>query len=299
LYNLPIIIVAYKIYPFIVHALNATKRPSYAATVLINTCPAIADDINLHLRSALTQCKLFFKYMLLWICPLPTSIDMREPFAKSANQITGLILFAGFYISSIVLMLRKTTKYLGLGMFITASAFLPELSRTRTGEIFVLYRTYIYSVGYAIIFAWFVNRINRYWITLLLIIIVFASITYIRLDQFNSQEKAWHQAVRIINLDDPRVSCQAPRALNSYGKGLLLEGKIIEAIPQLEKAIKIFPEYWSPLNNLAEINYLLGNYSNARYYWEKIIKNGRSPYVIGLAKKGLEKLMQKNPHPEG
>lgn len=103
--------------------------------------------------SAATQMGLFFDYLHLWLLPdlSRMAIDIRVPIDS-----TGLFLKAFFYVAfgSVALALlfrRGRVALLGYGMLYCWILFGVEFSTVRFQEIFVLYRSYLWAPGFALI----------------------------------------------------------------------------------------------------------------------------------------------------
>ncbi len=219
---------------------------------------AACEGINsLAYRSVLTQAGLFFKYFLYWLVPFPTSIDMRAEFVTT-SQIAGVLFFWIYGFGSLALLLRKTTRYLGLGLLLAAALFVTEFSRVRLGEIFVMYRSYLFSMGYVIAFGWCVERLRGRWMGAAgLALAVLAVVTMERVQMFRSEIDVWKTAIELVDLNNPKIACQSGRIFSNAGGQLVKDGKFDEAINYMEAATVLAPK-WDSLRSNLGIAYLMG-----------------------------------------
>ena len=106
--------------------------------------------------SAVTQAGLFFKYLALWFWPDPRamSIDLRVDFlagwtpAWIAIQVTA---FAACGALGAWLVRRGGAAALaGCGLLFSWILFLVEFTTVKLQEPFVLYRSYLWAPGYAL-----------------------------------------------------------------------------------------------------------------------------------------------------
>ena len=258
----------------------------------IVTCPEILDKTNIHFRSVLTQAGLFFKYFFHWVMPVPTSIDMRVEFASSTKDIGGLVCFLVYVLGSIGLAIKKSTRYLGCGLLMAACFFLPEFSRARDGEIFVLYRSYIYALAYMIVIGWGVERLKDKW-ALPAVLFIFAAVTFARVPMFDSGSRLWTQAADLIDLSNPRLACQAPRAFNNAGGSLLQEGRTQEAIQYFKIATALAPEWGAPSSNLGVAYYFLGDFASSKAVFSDLMKRDLPGDMSTQAKAFLQDIQRK------
>lgn len=108
----------------------------------------------LWLRSALTECGLYFSYLRIWLLPDTSlmSIDLRVPFPESWLSTQAVLGGSAFLLSLVLgtyLTLRSTRfRLFGFGLLYTQSLFLVELSSIRVQEPLVLYRSYLWAPGF-------------------------------------------------------------------------------------------------------------------------------------------------------
>lgn len=241
----------------------------YYRAIVENSCASFVDQSSLYLRSILTQCGLFFKYFIHWLLPLPASIDMKVKFAGD-NDIHRALFFASYILGALSLLFRRSTRFLGAGLIMAAAFFAPELSRVRVGESFVLYRSYIWSLGYMIVVGWVVNRF-RTKVALAVYIVLLGAITYGQLRHFNSDVEVWTHAAAKIDLETPEIACQGARSFNNAGSALLQEGQFHKATKYFQQACDLNQTWMMPFSNLGSTYYLLGDFDRARPVLEKVV----------------------------
>ncbi len=169
---------------------------------------------RVHWMSILTQSGLFFKYVSLWLWPDPLrmSIDMREPFQTNLSSFSSwlpllLWLALGCLALSLVLIGRRHKQnglgLLGVGLLTLQGLFAVELMTVRWQEIFVLYRSYLWMTGLALVVA---LALNVFWArsirgTLILaatLLVILVTGAQQRLQTMSSNFLLWNDVVRLI-----------------------------------------------------------------------------------------------------
>lgn len=240
---------------------------SYNQLISSQACLAIQNTDNIYFRSILTQCGLFFKYFLYWILPFPASIDMRVPFVESSSNVWNLVWFGLYVCGSWVILFIKKVRWIGFGLLIAACLFTSEFTGTRAGEIFVMYRSYLFALGYMIALAGVLDMLTLKRIGVV-VILALSIISYFQIKQFDSSKAAWVRAAKLVNMKDQKIYCQSARIFNNAGVDFLKEGNVIEAEKYFRQAIVVNP-YWSPpLSNLGLIYYFTGRFDQARQAFE-------------------------------
>ena len=223
-------------------------------------------NVGLFEKSVITQLGLYFRYFATWLLPLSTTIDMRFPLQQGAVWPFLMIVYL---LTSCGLFFKKSTRLLGFGMLLTFCLFSPELSRVRLGDIFVVYRSYLFAIGYMIVIAFFIQKLPQRLKTMsFFLLIPLAFITYHRLDMFGVPATAWKKASEKLT---PKTMCQGARIYNNIGGTLLEEAKYIEAIPYLEKALTIQSDRLSTLSNLGFAYIYAGKYAEAEKQFQTLM----------------------------
>jgi len=266
--------------------------------MLKDVCPAFKETPDMLLRSIFTQSRLFFRYFLSWFLPLRTAIEMRFEFAES-GAYSWLIVFIVYFLTSILLLIKNSTRKFGAGLVMAGCFFIPEFTRLRLGEMFTPYRIYHFSMGYLLIVGFFLSKIRNDLIikTIYLWVAILALISYGRIGIYDKASTAWAYAADNIDLKNEGIKCQAFRAFGNVGAAYLKEKNIKKAEPYLLKAVNINPKYTTALANLANIYYLKQNYQLAFYFANKVIESGvkgNSLITVLLVKGHIYKSMGKH-----
>jgi len=232
------------------------------------------EETYIYLRSIITQTMLFFKYFLIWILPIETSIDMRDVVAAIKNPLpwVGFTAFIATFITGVVLLFKRTHRLLGLGIILAIALFVPELSRIRLGETFVVYRSYLYAIGYMIIIAYFLSKMpKRTLLICFLILLPLSLITYKRLNLFNNPAALWMKAS---DLAGPNC-CSSFRADSNAGMLLMNKGVYSAAKIYLDKSLKSYTNYPASNCNLASWYYQTADWKNAEVKIKENLNNAR------------------------
>lgn len=156
--------------------------------------------------SVMTQCLLFFKYLLLWVAPNPAwmSADMREPFAASFlawQYLLGVLGFVLYGVAAVWLLLQRGMKgLLGFAMLFPWLLFGTELSTVRLQEPLVLYRSYLWMGGIfaalPVLFGAVPTR--RAIVSLLVVSVLMFPLAWNRLTTFSHPLLLWDDAAALI-----------------------------------------------------------------------------------------------------
>ncbi|MHC4442533.1 MAG: tetratricopeptide repeat protein [Planctomycetota bacterium] len=252
----------------------------------------------------ITESRVFIHYWKLLLLPLPTWSCIDHGFTLSTNLLHhGAILAIIFHTLLLVLAVMAAVKrytLAGIGIFwfyvaLIPYAFLPQR------ELYVEYKTYLPSIGLALIIAELLSRIrNRITINRQAVIVavvagllLFTTVyrNYIYHDRYN----AWGDAVkkspnharphvnfgnalvRRKKLDEAMAHYQQalqirpyyPEAHNHYGNILVLKGKNKQAIKHYKIALEVRPDYCDAFKNYAVA---LGNLGLLPQACEKVSK---------------------------
>lgn len=199
--------------------------------------------------SILTQSFLFFKYLLIWIVPIPAwmSVDMYETFATklwSWPHVAGFIGFIVYALAAVRLLFQRGSKgLLGFAMLCPWLLFATEFSTVRIQETFVIYRSYLWMPGlFAALPFLFENRPAKRTAALLIVLaVVMLPITWDRLRTFSDPVLLWNDAARLIKNEEKRPGMERP----FYNRGISLskQGFYREAIQDHSRAIDIYPGF--------------------------------------------------------
>lgn len=264
--------------------------------------------------SVLTQFFLFFKYLLVWILPSPAwmSVDMYEDFANRLwvwPQILGLIGFVLYFIVAVRLLLQRGMKGLfGFALLCPWLLFATEFSTIRIQESFVLYRSYLWMIGFFAAIPFLVQKLpaKRAAVILMAITFVMVPLTWFRLTTFSHPLLLWDDAARLVENKDDRPGVERiyhnrgimlsrlkmyPQAIEDYSKAITIypeysyayndrgaayleTKKYSQALNDFTKAIELNPKYYRPYLGRAKVYETLKNHESAHRDYQKICLMG-------------------------
>jgi tetratricopeptide (TPR) repeat protein len=219
--------------------------------------------------SLLTQSFLFFKYLVLWLVPVPAwmSVDMQEHFVRSFwswPQTVAAAIFLLYPVLALRWLLQRGSKgLLGFAMLGPWLLFATELSTVRIQEVFVLYRSYLWmsclAVGVALLLRQLAARHALVVFALATLALVPAS--WNRLTTFSDSRLLWDDALQLAQ--GKEETNQLGRMHHNRGVAYLNAGRYQEAIRDFDAGLKILP-YYSLLFNDRAVAYLkAGQYPQA------------------------------------
>lgn len=197
--------------------------------------------------SILNQSWLYFKYGALWILPNPgwLSLDLRPVFPVSLAtfpQVLGGAGFPALLLASLWLMIRYADwkRFLGLALFMPAILFVTEFATVWIQDPFVLYRSYLWAIGIPLLagMVWVGSstKIVRWGVAIIAVIL--AGLAVERVQTFRSEETAWGDAARKIDLSAPAAAVGRWRPLVNHGNQLLHQEQYQQAAQWYEAAAK-------------------------------------------------------------
>jgi tetratricopeptide (TPR) repeat protein len=245
--------------------------------------------------SILTQCFLFFKYILLWLLPNPAwlSVDMREPFADSVFSLYLLAVaaFAGYGVLAVRLLLaRGKSGLLGFAMLFPWLLFFTEFSVVRIQEPFVLYRSYLWMAGAFAALPIVVGLLGakRAFIVLPLAAIFLGLLAVDRLTSFSHPFLLWNEAVTLVR--DKHDLPGVDRIYYNRGKSFGDLHYYQQALADYQTALALNPSYVPNHMGVASGYYHVGHYPEAVAEFSQVIKmdprQEQAYYGRGLANEG-------------
>lgn len=196
--------------------------------------------------SASTQAKLYFHYWLQWLMPSTSrmSADLRVDFLQPWSPVRGLVwlgLFLAVPITAAAAALFfKKFKLIAFSLIFAALSFMVEFSLVRFQEPYVLYRSYIWAIGYSVAASVLVLKIPTRWI-IGIFFIVFPFIfmqARDRLETFSSRSALWEDAAA--KLEDTQVAGSS-RIFFNRGNERFRNGNVNGALSDIGKAIALNP----------------------------------------------------------
>lgn len=219
--------------------------------------------------SIITQCKLFFKYVFLWLVPNIQwmSIDMRERFVRSIFSfdllyVIGYLAWGGVALR--LLLLRGNKGIVGFGMLFPWIFYTSELASIRIQEPFVLYRSYLWASGSVLLLPIGLNNVAKKTIALVFtaVIATFLIFSMERLVTLSDPVLLWNDAKKLVE-DKPDI-LGADRIYYNLGRQLLLDHMLNESEANLKKALEIDPSF-------AQAHAVLGAVYIERHAWTSAI----------------------------
>ena len=209
--------------------------------------PEFASGFQRWLASASTQANLFFKYALLWFWPDTgqMAIDLRVDVGNAPSGVLPWLRLAAFAATglcglAVLTCAGRAATVAAFAALYAWSMFLVEMGAVRFQEPFVLYRSYLWAPGYAILFALLLQRVRLRWaigvagVTLPLLVLG----AYNRLDTFRSSLALWNDAVSAL----PYAEINGARRIYyNRGRALYMSGRYAEALQDAEMAVRLAP----------------------------------------------------------
>lgn len=212
---------------------------------------------DLLLLSILTQAKLYFKYLILWIFPVPPymSIDMREQYVTGMGAWggwSGIFGYIAYGIFAIQLLIRKELKGLiGFALLYPWLQFILEFSTIRVQEVFVLYRSYLWMPGIFLIAMLIIDKYYSVRLKLIVLMMIFLIIgfSWNRLWVMADEFRLWNDAAKLINKEN---ESSADRIYYNRGLVHVSRQEWQKASEDMERVIKISPDvpqahYWNAM----------------------------------------------------
>ncbi|HEX2605274.1 MAG TPA: tetratricopeptide repeat protein, partial [Oxalicibacterium sp.] len=243
------------------------------------------------LVSIFMQTNFFFDYLWHWLVPdvHTLSIDMRVDFVQiwfSGWSWGKAILFCVFPLTAIYGLRRA--HHLALfccGALYVWILFLTEFASVRFQEPFVLYRSYLWAPGYAMIlisvFVYFPKRWIA-WFSIPLLCIFFL-LARERLSTFENDATLWKDAAQKLG---SASWIGSERIFYNRGNALFAEKMYSDAIEDYSRAIKQNPNFAEAYYNRALAYYASGKRSAAEDDINRVLKlddrSGAAYYTKGF-----------------
>lgn len=249
--------------------------------------------------SVVTQAGLFFKYLASWFWPDTgaMSIDWRVDFfatSSAAWSALKVVVFVAFGWLSFMLVRRKgRAGMIGFGVLYAWSLFLVELSVSRFQEPYVLYRSYLWAPGFAMVMAAAFDLFHRRvaLATFAVIVPILMYQAHDRLTTFSSPLRLWEDAVA--KLPEGPVPWGS-RVLYNLGREYLYAEQPDRAIAVAERCMSIYPGTFQCVYARGAIHFQLEQFERALEYFERAAaiepKNGVVQHRIGMTLEKLERI---------
>lgn len=231
----------------------------------------------LHLLSVLTQAGLFFKYLLLWWWPNPAwmSVDMRVHFVESIldwQAWAAAVAFVAYGVSAAWLLFFRRGKVglVGFALLYPWLMFLVEFSSIRVQEPFVLYRSYLWLPGMALLITLLLTRFSgqRMMVAMVVVLLGLIPLAWNRLWTFSDPYHLWNDAA--LMLKDGNV-VGADRIYYNRGNAALSSRNWDMAIADYKRVVANNPKIQPAYLNLGSAYYGLKRYQDALDAYDKAI----------------------------
>jgi tetratricopeptide (TPR) repeat protein len=243
------------------------------------------------LVSIVLQASFFFDYLAYWIVPDVRflSADMRFDFVHIWSSWWIFPKAFLFFISPLVAIyfLRKKglIALFCCGYLYSWFLFMTELAAVRFQEPFVLYRSYLWAPGYAMMLAAVCGRIPRRWLLMIAIpvFVVFFLLARDRLISLSTEANVWKDAAA--KLESPNL-VGSDRIFYNRGLAYMREKRYEDAISDFSRTIQLNPKVAQAYYNRALAYYALEKYPEAMDDLNQTLalnaKDGSAQYVRGL-----------------
>lgn len=224
---------------------------------------------NAHFLSIQTQAGLFFDYLKIWLLPLPQwlSVDLRRAFTTEIAGLSGIAGMAAFFVGYPVacwFLARRggVGAAAALGLMFPWLLFSVEFTVVRIQEPFVLYRSYLWMTGFALlpaIAACTLGRVARYTLVAAAMLLLGLGAAG-RLTSFTSEFALWNDAV------EKQSDESLPGAWRGFANRGAMHGNAqrwSEALEDLNRALRLHPDYASALVNRGNVYAALGRREDA------------------------------------
>jgi tetratricopeptide (TPR) repeat protein len=203
--------------------------------------------------SVVNQGYLFFRYLLVWLLPLPgwMSIDLRPAFPAQLfawPQMAGFLAWLAWPVLAALLLLRGGRAGLaGFAMIAPWLMALTEIATVRVQEIFVLYRSYLWMVWLPVALPALLAPLRPRWALAALAVAAAALLLPLqgRLASFASDLALWDDAVR--KIEDPGAP-YVERSYRNRGVAYYKSQRFSEARRDFDRALELEPrsaEAWT------------------------------------------------------
>lgn len=212
----------------------------------IHGLPEFSGHWERWLFSVSNQAQLYYQYWLQWLAPSTgrMSADLRVDFLEPwtwADACKQIALFLLLPVASGIYALATGRGRLLAGAFMfTGALFAVEFSLVRFQEPYVLYRSYIWAIGYAAAVAALIRHVPLKWLTAgsLVVFVVLFSQAQNRLESFSSRSALWEDAAA--KLTKPEVA-GASRIFFNRGNERFQRGDFEGSLADIGKAIALNP----------------------------------------------------------
>ncbi len=274
------------------HIVASSYEPDVAAMLpQMQNITVMAQTRGEWLVSIVLQAGFFFDYLAFWIVPDVRflSADMRFDFVHIWSSWWIFPKAFLFFVSPLVAIYFLRRKGLVAlfccGYLYSWFLFMTELAAVRFQEPFVLYRSYLWAPGYAMMLAAVCARIPRRWLLIgaIPVFVIFFLLARDRLTSLSTEANVWKDAAA--KLESPTL-VGSDRIFYNRGLAYMREKRYDDAIGDFSHTIQLNPKVAQAYYNRALAHYALEKYPEAMLDLNRAVslnvKDGSAQYVRGL-----------------
>ncbi len=200
--------------------------------------------------SIATQSGLYFRYLGTWLWPrvAAMSVDARVDLLVGQPTVKGTVLIASFMATGImaaVLMLRGrgSARLAGFGLLYVWLLFIVDMSTVRVQEPFVIYRSYLWAPGIAILAIVLMLRlpVKAQAVSFLIVGCLLFYQSHDRLTTFSNPLLLWEDAAAKL---PPRPILGDARIQSNLAREYALVGRSDDAIATISRCNDFYPDYY-------------------------------------------------------
>ena len=254
--------------PAISHWFNAGKGGSSLTAIL----PAdTTEGVLSRGKYLLTQLNVLCTYLRLLIFPVNQNLDYDYPVAGSFFEVKTLasFLFLAGLLGAAILWIKKN-RLLSFGIFWFFLTLSVESGFIPIADVIFEHRMYLPMAGCALFFCVglyeFLKDRKQWIVTVALALCVLSFLTHARNEVWKTRISMWQDVVK--------KSGKKARAFNNLGDSYLHLGQYAEALPYLQKANDLDPDYAPAYYNRGYAWANLGDPKNAKEFYLRAIEKG-------------------------
>lgn len=274
------------------HIIASSYEPDVVAMLpQMQSIDAMAQPDGEWLVSVILQAGFFFDYLAYWLVP-----DIR--FLSADMRIDSVHIWSSwwvfpkailFFLSPLLAIYYLRKKGLialfCCGFLYSWFLFMTELAAVRFQEPFVLYRSYLWAPGYAMMLAAVSARLPQRWLIVgaVPLLVIFFMLARDRLTSLSTEANVWKDAAA--KLGSPNLM-GSDRIFYNRGLAYLREKKYEDAAADFSHTIQLNPKVAQAYYNRALAYYASDQYTDAMTDLDRALalnaKNASAYYVRGL-----------------
>lgn len=240
----------FKFYGSIVGQVFDETSRAFAAQ-LEQVQPGIGQD--LYPLSILNQASLFWRYGLNWLVPLPSlmAIDIRPAFPLQwiGIELLGALAYLALIGASLWALIWRegAWRLIGLALLMPSMLFMTEFATVWIQDPYVLYRSYLWSIGWPILLALLLAYAGGKGLAAFAAIagLTLSALSYNRIDSLYNARTVWADAAAKIDRHAPASAVGRWRPFINQGADALERGNYPEALQLFNQAVA----YGEPLGS--------------------------------------------------